>query len=31
MAIFKRDFAGFMVVWKEFTLERYDCLKIKEN
>jgi len=20
-----------MVVWKEFTLERYDCLKIKEN
>ncbi len=31
MQIFKRDLAGFMVVWKEFTLERYDCLKIKEN
>jgi len=31
IALFKIDQARFMQVWKEFTQDRYQCLKIKEN
>ena len=29
--IFKNDYVIFMDVWKYFTMQRYKCLKIKEN
>lgn len=29
--LFKNDFTNFMKVWKKFTLEKYRCLKLKEN
>jgi len=28
---FKNDFENFKETWKEFTLARYNCLKIKES
>lgn len=28
---FKEDQVSFMLIWKEFTQDRYQCLKIKEN
>ena len=28
---FKNDFENFKETWKEFTLSRYNCLKIKES
>mmetsp|Transcript_20713 Transcript_20713/g.31744 ORF Transcript_20713/g.31744 Transcript_20713/m.31744 type:complete len:409 (-) Transcript_20713:54-1280(-) len=31
IALFKADQQSFMQVWKEFTQDRYNCLKIKEN
>ena len=31
ITLFKTDQARFMQVWKEFTQDRYNCLKIKEN
>mmetsp|Transcript_7183 Transcript_7183/g.12108 ORF Transcript_7183/g.12108 Transcript_7183/m.12108 type:complete len:1503 (-) Transcript_7183:75-4583(-) len=31
ITLFKNDQQAFMQVWKEFTQDRYNCLKIKEN
>jgi hypothetical protein len=31
ITMFKTDQARFMQTWKEFTMDRYHCLKIKEN
>lgn len=31
ITLFKNDQQAFMQVWKEFTQDRYHCLKIKEN
>jgi hypothetical protein len=31
ITMFKTDQSRFMQTWKEFTQDRYNCLKIKEN
>ena len=31
IVLFKNDLNHFMIVWKEYTMKRYSCKKIKEN
>jgi len=31
ITLFKNDFTKFMTIWKKFTQDRYQCMKIKEN
>lgn len=31
IVLFKKDLEYFMTVWKDFTMERYNCFKIKEK